>query len=237
MEKSGLAKVSVAVSAVALVAAVVSLLVARAGPREGADGPDPLGGLRAEIASLKDSVESCRAAVETSARERAGLAGRIGELEDKLERKLASAAEGARPEVDPELVRELVAEQVRAQLDRKEERVDKGVDEDIKDWFAKMGIGADVVGAVRRHYRGKGFTDEQAAEALAATLKVLHEMREEGERYEMDPRIREWLDGKLGLKREQIAEVEGIARRLRGHLEKQGGEEPREEPPDEKGVF
>ncbi|MHC5055493.1 MAG: hypothetical protein ACYTKD_12320 [Planctomycetota bacterium] len=233
MEKNGLAKISLAVSVLALVAAGVSLLSARARPPEEADAPDPLAGLRAEIASLGDSVESCRAAVEASARERAGLAGRIGGLEDKLERKLASPAEEARPEVDPEMVRAMVAEQVRAQLDRRDDRVD----EDTKGWFAKMGIGEDAVGKIHRHYQGKGFTDEQAAEALGATLKVLHEMREEGERYEMDPRIREWLEGKHGLEGEQVGEIEGIARRLRGHLERRGGGEPREEPPDEKGVF
>jgi len=229
MAKNGLAKASVAVSVLALVVAVASLLSARGRPPEEVDGPDGLSELRAEIAALTDSVKSCRTAVEASGAERTRLADRIG----KLEREVASASDEARPKFDPELICKLVEQEVRARL--KDDKGDRDVG--IRDWFAKMGVDGGTVAKIRAHFKGNGFSDKQAAEALGATLKVLHEMREEGKRYGMDPRIREWLEGKLGLKGEQVAQVEGIARRLQVHLD---GERRRERPapaPDGKEVF
>jgi hypothetical protein len=104
MEKNGLTKAAVAVSVLALVAAVASFVSVPGEPPAQTDKPDPVEGLRAEIAALTDSVKSCRVAVEATGAERTRLADRIG----KLERVVASAREEAKADVDPELIRKLV---------------------------------------------------------------------------------------------------------------------------------
>lgn len=229
MGKNGLAKASVAVSVLALVVAGAALLSARARTTRQADEPDPIEGLRTEVAALTDSVKSCRAAVEASGAGRTRLADRIG----KLEREVASAREEAKADVDPELIRKLVEQEVRARL-----KDDKGDRDDwIRDWFAKMGIDGDAVAKIRTHFRNSGLSDKQADQALGGTLKVLHEMREEGKNYEMDPRMRAYLEGEMRLTGKQIEQVEGIARRLQMHLEKESRRERPAAAPDAKEIF
>jgi hypothetical protein len=115
---------------------------------------------------------------------------------------------------------------------------DKGDRDDwARDWCAKMGIDGGAVAKIRTHFRKNGFSGKQADQALGGTLKVLHEMREEGKDYEMDPRMRAYLEGEMRLTGEQIEKVEGIARRLQMHLEKESRKERPAPAPDAREVF
>lgn len=208
MEKKSLTNVSVLVSFLVLVVAATVLITVSMGMPEPPEGPSPIEGLRAEIASLKEAVEASKAAAEKSEAECRKLAEQVG----KLERDVAASIAEARMEA--ETVREAIKQEMRALLKRGKGGEDRG----IPAWFEKMGVGGETVGKIQAHFLKNGFTDKQAKMALVGVLKVLHEMREEGDGYKMDPRLRGYLEKEAALKGKQIELVETIARRIATHL-------------------
>ena len=53
----------------------------------------------------------------------------------------------------------------------------------------------------------------QTEKTLGGLIKVVYEMRAEGERFELNPKLRKYF-GKIGLTADQIDLVIGIARRI-----------------------
>ena len=86
-------------------------------------------------------------------------------------------------------------------------------DAGIEGHFDKLGIGGETVDRIRNHLLENGITDEQIEQTLAGLLKVVYEMKSEGEEYGLDPRLQDYFS-KLGLAHEQIELVQGLARRI-----------------------
>jgi polyhydroxyalkanoate synthesis regulator phasin len=59
-----------------------------------------------------------------------------------------------------------------------------------------------------------GFSEEQMKQAHGGLMRLVHQMKNEGDDYEMDRRLRDYFSDKVGLNEEQIGLLDRIARRL-----------------------
>ena len=84
----------------------------------------------------------------------------------------------------------------------------------IKEHFNKIGIGDETLGRIKRALFENGIDGGQMEPAFWGILKVMYEMRKEGEEFELDPRLHDYLQGEADLTTEQIEFVKGLARRL-----------------------
>jgi polyhydroxyalkanoate synthesis regulator phasin len=80
--------------------------------------------------------------------------------------------------------------------------------------FERMGIGADALARVKTNLRENGFTDEQIGKSLGGILRIAHELKSEGDAFELDPKMQAHLSEKAGLSQEQIDRLVGLARRV-----------------------
>lgn len=122
-----------------------------------------------------------------------------------------------------EIKKRLHGELARHAKDRKEpEARDHHPDrsEGIKAHFNKLGVDDGGFGRINDFLKEKGLEDEQIGPALGGILRTVHEMRSEGEGYELDPRMSEFLRKQTGLNDDQVELVEGIARRVLQGLER-----------------
>ena len=83
--------------------------------------------------------------------------------------------------------------------------------------YAKMGVSPEMLDGIKKAFAAAGVIGKQMDGSLAGTLRVVHEMKSEGDEYEMDPGIRKYFAERLRFTDKQIELVEGVARRvLRG---------------------
>jgi len=87
-------------------------------------------------------------------------------------------------------------------------------DEGLVGHYKRMGVSVETLGKIKKALADAGVTDKQMEGTLAGMLKVVYEMKSEGDAYKMDPGLRKYFTGKLRLTDKQIELVEGIARRL-----------------------
>lgn len=98
-----------------------------------------------------------------------------------------------------------------------------------EDHYNRIGVNREALDRIRRHLQENGLTHEQAEPVLRRMLRVIIEMRSEGEDFELDPRLRGYF-GEIGLTNEQIELVQGIARRIvqsRSDSDRERGEDER----------
>ncbi len=73
---------------------------------------------------------------------------------------------------------------------------------------------ADMGERIRHHLAENGFTEEQIEQTMGALRRVVHEMKSEGEDYELDPKMREYFENEVGLTDDRIELIQGLARRI-----------------------
>ena len=92
-------------------------------------------------------------------------------------------------------------------VDRKRAQSDEGVRKRIKAALKKA-----------------GFSEEQMKQAHGGLMRLVHQMNNEGDDYEMDRRLRDYLSDKVGLDEEQIGLLDRIGRRLAHRASRPHGE-------------
>jgi len=91
---------------------------------------------------------------------------------------------------------------------------DDGRDAGIAGHYKKMGVSGETLGRIKRALAENGIKRAQVEPVLGGMLRVVHEMRSEGERFDLDPRLRSYFKKEVGLTDKQIELVQGIARRI-----------------------
>jgi len=91
---------------------------------------------------------------------------------------------------------------------------ERAKDDEIEGHFNRMGVSDEDFGRIKRHLYENGVKREQLDEVMGVMVKVIHEMKSEGEHFELDPRIRDHFKREVDLTDEQIEFVQGIARRI-----------------------
>ena len=89
-------------------------------------------------------------------------------------------------------------------------------DEALVGHYRKMGVSGETLGRIKEALADSGVSPKQMEGTLGGMLRVIHEMRSEGERFELDPRLRHYLAKEVGLTGKQIERVLGLARRIAG---------------------
>ena len=120
-----------------------------------------------------------------------------------------------------ELTEEANLMKIGGQRDAERERGEGERDAGIEDHFNRIGVSDETVARIRNHLKENGITDNQIEQVLGGMLRVVHEMKSEGEEFELDPRLRDYF-GEIGLTDEQIELVQGIARRILHSLKERG---------------
>ena len=92
-------------------------------------------------------------------------------------------------------------------IDRKRAQSDEGVRKRIKAALKKA-----------------GFSEEQMKQAHGGLMRLVYQMKNEGDDYEMDRRLRDYFSDKVGLNEEQIGLLDRIARRLAHRATRPHGE-------------
>lgn len=83
----------------------------------------------------------------------------------------------------------------------------------IEGHFNRLGVDVEAFGRIQRHLHENGVAREQLDEVMGGMLRVVHEMRTEGEDLELDPRMQAYFD-EIGLTGEQIDFVVMLAQRI-----------------------
>ncbi len=115
---------------------------------------------------------------------------------------------------------EITEEQAKA----KWAEVNKERDHDggIKGHYNRMGVCDETLGQIKKHLKENGLSDEQIGAAFGGILRVIHELRSEGENFELDPKLRDYFKKEIDLTDKQIELVVGIARRIVHGLKQRG---------------
>ena len=137
---------------------------------------------------------------------REGIMHRIREIEAEVKAGRMSREEGERA----------IAETRRAmeKLTRRGDATERKHDEGLVGHYKRMGVSLEMLGQFKKALAEAGVTDKQMEGTFGGMLRVVHEMKSEGKKYEMDPRMAKYLKADLNLTAKQIELVEGIARRV-----------------------
>ena len=98
--------------------------------------------------------------------------------------------------------------------------------------YKRMGISDEAFDRIQRHLHENGIQREQLDEVMGAMLRVIYKVKSEGDDFELDPRLRDYFTGELGLTDQQVELVQGMARRV-AHGMRDSNEQPGEENRDE----
>ncbi|MHC4780565.1 MAG: hypothetical protein ACYTFG_18490, partial [Planctomycetota bacterium] len=85
-------------------------------------------------------------------------------------------------------------------------------DEGLAGHFHEMGVSGEGLETIVEALEKSGIRGRQIEMVLGGVLRTVHEMRSEGDRYEMDPGLIRFLMGEARLEREQISLVQRIAK-------------------------
>lgn len=84
-------------------------------------------------------------------------------------------------------------------------------DAKIEEHYKKLGVSAEAVDLIRVALAKDGFSAQQIDDSLGGLLRVVHEMKSEGDSFELNPRLRDYFTGRVGLTDAHITTLEGIA--------------------------
>jgi len=87
-------------------------------------------------------------------------------------------------------------------------------DTGIQDHFERIGVSAEALDGIRSTLKRSGFSAEQTEISLGAMTRIIPEIKIEGKEFELDVRLRSYLENELRLSGEQIEVVVGISRRI-----------------------
>ena len=131
---------------------------------------------------------------------------RIQEIEAAVKAGKMSRKDGDRAMIE--------TRQAMEELARRSGVTERNHDEGLVGHYKRMGVSIETLGAFKKVLADTGVTDRQMESALGGMLRVIHEMKTEGDNYEMDPGMAQYLKDNLGLTSKQIELVEGIAVRI-----------------------
>jgi len=94
--------------------------------------------------------------------------------------------------------------------------------------YKRMGISGEAIDRIQRHLHENGIQRERLDMVMGAMLRVIYQVKSEGDDFELDPRLRDYFTGKLGLTDQQVELVQRMARRV-AHRMRGSKEQPREE--------
>ena len=135
---------------------------------------------------------------------REGMMQRIREIEAAVKDGHMSREEGARA----------IAETRRA-MEKAARDAERGRKATIEDHFKKLGITPEKLAEIKRLLKEKGaLTEKQLEPALGGLLRVVHEIRTEGEDFELNARLQEYFKTRLGLTDEQIELIVRFGHRI-----------------------
>lgn len=117
---------------------------------------------------------------------------------------------------------EEVAEKFRQRQQAAATRAERGRDDGIEGHFRRIGVTDEMVDRIRVVLNESGLQGKQIEPALGGMLRVVYEMKSEGEEFELDPRLQDYFQNRIGLTDEQIELVQGIARRILHSLKERG---------------
>ena len=87
-------------------------------------------------------------------------------------------------------------------------------DEGLVGHYKRMGVSVETLGKIKKALADAGVTDKQMEGTLGGMIRVVYEMKSEGDAYKMDPGLRKYFAERLRLTDKQMELVEGIARRV-----------------------
>ncbi|BBM85967.1 hypothetical protein [Candidatus Uabimicrobium amorphum] len=87
--------------------------------------------------------------------------------------------------------------------------------------YKRLGVSMQEMGNIKKSLGDAGVTNEQMEGAMRGILRTVHEMKSEGEKYEMDLGVAKFLRGEIKLSNKQIEMVQNIARRILHRVMKQ----------------
>ncbi len=94
--------------------------------------------------------------------------------------------------------------------------------------YKRMGISDEAFDRIQQHLHENGIQRAQLDKVMGVMLRVIYQVKSEGDDFELDPRLRDYFTGELGLTDQQVELVQRMARRVaRGMRESK--EQPREE--------
>ena len=131
-------------------------------------------------------------------------------------------ARGVRREIEKaEIAERLKAAVAKREISEEEARAKWAEVERERDHFAgieghfkRMGVDVETLDRVRTALNESGLQDEEVEQTLGGMIRVIHELRSEGERFELDPRLRDYFEEEIGLTEDQIELVQGLSRRI-----------------------
>jgi len=80
--------------------------------------------------------------------------------------------------------------------------------------YKRLGIDKAGFDRIRKVLTDRGLSAGQADKAMGAMLRIAHEMKSEGESFELDPKLKEWLVKEARLTEEQVKLVLRASRRI-----------------------
>jgi len=86
--------------------------------------------------------------------------------------------------------------------------------QEIEGHFLRLGMNEERVVWMRGYLEGRGLRTEQTEQTLGGLLRVIPAMQSEGERFMLDPRLRDYFLREVRLSYAQLDEVLGLARRI-----------------------
>jgi hypothetical protein len=94
----------------------------------------------------------------------------------------------------------------------KAERLD--LDTGIKGHLNRLGISDGHIAEIQKILQDHKFTDKQIEQTLGAMTRIVYIAQSEGLDFELDPKMRGYLENEVGLTNDQIGLVRGIAQRV-----------------------
>ncbi len=172
--------------------------------------------IRAAVEAGQMSKEEARKKLE-AIREKM-FAGALREAQDDqrkakyraLEAEIRAAVEAG----------ELSGEEAREKLERIKKELfgerhgDAGTGSGIREALEALGLDAETVDGVFAALKESGLSKDQLEPAVGAMLRIIYGMREAGEDFALDPRLRAYLVGEQKLSDEQMQRVLALARRM-----------------------
>jgi hypothetical protein len=102
--------------------------------------------------------------------------------------------------------------------------------------YKRMGISDEAFDRIQRHLHENGIQREQLDEVMGAMLRVIYQVKSEGDDFELDPRLRDYFTGELGLTDQQVELVQGMARRVAHRMRASQGQPYQEYASDREAI-
>lgn len=109
---------------------------------------------------------------------------------------------------------ELTEEEALTKWEESNRERDRASDSGVEGHFNKLGVSDDLIEKIQERLKESGITDDQVEQTLGGLIRVVYQMRSEGDEIELNPRLRDYFNKRVGLTEEQIELVRRLAMRV-----------------------